>query len=137
MRSRVLIADDDPELRLLLRLMLARDGYDVIEAETGEQVLQRAIDSSPALILLDIMMPGINGFETCRQLKSDGRSSRVPVIFVTALGDRQSREQGLAAGADDYVVKPIDPKELRRRIQAFVQQNGSDPVLGPLQAKAT
>jgi len=136
MRSRVLIADDDPELRQLLRLMLARDGYEVIEAETGEQVLARAVDSSPALILLDIMMPGINGFETCRQLKSDGRSRRVPVIFVSALTDRQSREQGIRAGADDYVVKPIDPKDLRRRIQTVIQQNGDDPLLGPLRATA-
>ena len=123
MNARILVADDDAELRQLLRLILQRDSYDVIEAADGEQTLARAIDSTPALILLDVIMPGVNGFDTCRRLKSDGRTHSVPVIFVSALNDTHSRTEGLNAGAEDYMAKPIDPRDLSQRVRSVIQRS--------------
>ncbi len=122
MNARVLVADDDPDLRQLLRLILQRDGYEVIEAADGEQALARAVDSAPSLILLDVMMPGTDGFDTCRKLKSDRRTNAVPVIFISARGDLRSREEGLKLGADDYLNKPVDPKDLMRRVRTAIQR---------------
>jgi DNA-binding response OmpR family regulator len=123
MNARILVADDDAELRQLLRLILQRDSYDVIEAADGEQTLARALDSTPALILLDVIMPGVNGFDTCRRLKSDGRTHSVPVIFVSALNDTRSRTEGLNAGAEDYMAKPIDPRDLSQRVRSVIQRS--------------
>jgi CheY-like chemotaxis protein len=112
MNGRILVADDDPDLRLLFRLVLQRNGYEVIEAGTGEQALERAIDSAPELILLDVMMPGLGGFETCRRLKNDRRTDNVPVVFVTARSDFASRTEGMQSGAEAYISKPISPQNL-------------------------
>jgi DNA-binding response OmpR family regulator len=123
MSARILVADDDPDLRQLVRLMLQREGYDVIEAVDGEQALARAADSDPSLILLDILMPGgMDGFDACRRLKSDGRTRTVPVIFITALNDLRNHEEGLKLGADAYLVKPIDPSDLSRRVRSAIQR---------------
>ena len=112
MNSRILVADDDPDLRLLFRRVLQRGGYEVIEADSGEQTLERALDSAPELILLDVMMPGLSGFDTCRRLKSDCRTDNVPVVFVTARDDFASRTEGMRSGAAAYISKPISPQNL-------------------------
>ena len=96
MMLRILVADDDPDLREIVKITLQRDGYDVIEAADGEQAVARAIDSAPSLILLDIMMPGPDGFDTCRQLKSDQRTHLVPVIFITGKGDPRAHARHAA-----------------------------------------
>lgn len=119
---RILVADDDPELRQYLRLALQRDGYEVIEAADGEQTFARALDSVPSLILLDVMMPDPDGFATCRQLKSDARTKAVPVIFISARNDVQSRVEGLRLGAEDYLNKPIRPADLSQRIRWAIQR---------------
>ncbi len=95
MTLRILVADDDPDLREIIRLTLQRDGYDVIEAADGEQAVARAIDSAPSLILLDMMMPGVDGFDTCRRLKSDRRTFSVPVIFISGQGDHRARAKSM------------------------------------------
>ena len=117
MKTRVLVADDDEGLRLLYRLILQRAGFEVIEAANGEQTLARALDSAPALILLDIMMPGMNGFEVCQRLKSDERTGRVPVILVSAMEDVPRLNETLKAGADACIKKPIGARELVARLQ--------------------
>jgi len=122
MNSRVLIADDDPDLREIIRLALQRDGYDVIEAADGEQAVQRAIESDPSLILLDLVMPGPDGFDTCRRLKSDWRTLNVPIIFISGQGDHRARTKGLLLGAEDYVDKPFDPRDLGRRVRLAIQR---------------
>jgi len=122
--QRVLVADDDPDLREIVRLTLMRDGYDVIEAADGEQAVARAIDSAPSLILLDIMMPGVDGYDTCRQLKSDQRTHGVPVIFITGQGDPRTRTRGMQLGADDCLDKPFDPRDLSRRVRMAIQRRG-------------
>ena len=121
MSARILVVDDDTDLRTLLKAMLQRDGYEVVEAADGEQGWARAVDSAPSLILLDVMMPGPDGFETCRKLKSDSRTNAVPVIFISAKIDQRSRVEGLRLGAEDYLNKPIEYKDLRRRVGAAIQ----------------
>ena len=124
MGTRILIADDDPDLRQLFRLILGRDGYEVIEAANGEEAVARAIDSDLSLILLDVMMPGPDGFDTCRRLKSDSRTDSVPVIFVSAKNDVRSRTEGMQVGAVDYINKPISPRDLIQRVRVVMQQRG-------------
>lgn len=126
MNSRILIVDDDSELRQLFRLILQRDGYEVIEAENGTQAIQQALAGSPALILLDVMMPGPDGFETCRLFKKDERIASLPVIFISALNDVQSHERGLKAGADDYLHKPVNPRYLLSRVRTVMHRRGID-----------
>ncbi len=130
MTLRILIADDDPDLREIVRLTLQRDGYDVIEAADGEQAIARAIDSAPSLILLDIMMPGADGFDTCRQLKSDQRTHSVPVIFITGQGDSRTRTRGMQLGVADCLDKPFDPRDLSRRVRMAIQRRGINALFG-------
>ena len=136
MNGCILVADDDPELRQILALILARDGYDVIEAENGEQALERAWDSSPTLILLDVMMPGVDGFDACRRLKNDRRTDGVPVIFISALNDLHSHEEALRLGAEGYLDKPIDPKDLSRRVRTAIQRRGINILFNSASPKA-
>jgi DNA-binding response OmpR family regulator len=130
MKPRVLIADDDPDLREIVKLTLERDGFEVIEAANAEQTLARALDSAPALILLDIMMPGADGFDTCRQLKSDQRTLAVPVIFISGQGDPRAHTRSLQLGAADCLDKPFHPRDLSQRVRMAIQRRGTNTVLG-------
>ncbi|HLF27434.1 MAG TPA: response regulator [Anaerolineae bacterium] len=121
-RARILVADDDPEMQALLQLMLKWDGFEVLEAPNSEEMLERTLDSDPALILLDVMLPGVDGFEVLRRLKSDPRTCAVPVIFVSARSDQQARRQGLALGAADYLEKPISLRSLISSVRAAIQR---------------
>ena len=128
MTPRILIADDDDDLRLLLRLMLSREGFEVIEAANGTEALARAYDSHPTLVLLDVMMPDIDGFEVCRQLRSDERTQRLPIVFVSALDDITQRNEMLKLGADDCLRKPIGPRDLIARVRGVMERRGLIPV---------
>jgi DNA-binding response OmpR family regulator len=124
MPPRILVADDDDGLRALLRLIFQREGFDVIEADSGEQTIARAIDSDPSVILLDIMMPGMDGYATCRQLKDDQRTGSVPVIFVSAVEEARSSTTAQKFGAADWIKKPIGPSELVARVRRVLEQRG-------------
>ena len=124
MPLRILIADDDDGLRQLLRLMLRREGFEVIEAANGTDALARAYDSDPTLILLDVMMPGVDGFDVCRKLRSDQRTHRMPIVFVSAIDDIQQRNESLKLGADDCINKPIGPRELIARLKSVLERRG-------------
>ena len=128
MTHRILIADDDADLRQLLRLMLSREGFDIIEAANGIDALARAYDSHPTLVLLDVMMPDIDGFEVCRQLRSDERTHRLPILFVSAMDDITQRNEMLKLGADDCIRKPIGPRELIARVRGVMERRGLVPV---------
>ncbi|HUO47463.1 MAG TPA: response regulator transcription factor [Acidimicrobiales bacterium] len=117
--SRILMVEDDARIRASLRLALEDEGYDVDEAASGEHALERFAESPADVVLIDIMLPGIDGFECCRQLR---RSSSVPVIMVTARADTHDVVAGLEAGADDYVTKPFVAKELAARIRALMRR---------------
>jgi DNA-binding response OmpR family regulator len=117
--SRILMVEDDARIRASLRLALEDEGYEVDEAESGEDALERFADAPADVVLIDIMLPGIDGFECCRQLR---RTSTVPVIMVTARADTHDVVAGLEAGADDYVTKPFVAKELAARIRALMRR---------------
>lgn len=115
----LLFIEDDDQIRLALRLALEDEGYDVREAATGRDGLRVFEESEPDLVLLDLRLPDLSGFEVCRTLRS---SSIVPIIIVTAQTDTYDMVAGLEAGADDYVTKPVVPKELAARIRAHLRR---------------
>ncbi len=119
----VLVVDDQAGNREALRALLAADDLKVAACESGLAALEAAAAAPPDLVLLDVMMPGIDGFETCRRLREDPRLAEVPVILVTALDDRESRIAGFEAGADDFVTKPYDRLELRTRVRGLLRLN--------------
>ncbi len=121
--STILIVDDEPVGRETLEGVLIAQGYKLVFASNGKQALEKAAKFSPDLILLDVMMPGMDGLEVCQKLRKDPLLSEVPIIMVTALDDRDSRLQGIEAGADDFVSKPFDHVELRARVRTITRLN--------------
>lgn len=119
----VLIVDDTAHSRLLLTLLLQSEGYRLVEASDGPEGLAAAQRESPDVILLDVMMPGMDGFEVCRRIRELDRLREVPILLLTALDDRKSRLEGLSAGADDFITKPIDTSELRIRLRTITRIN--------------
>ena len=121
-RPRVLVVDDHPSSRTTAVALLSVEGYEVIEAESGSAALDVVLSSNPDLILLDVMMPGMDGFEVCRRLKQDEQTRLIPVVFVTALDDRRARLKGIESGGDDFLTKPFDQLELSARVKSLVGQ---------------
>ena len=116
----ILIVDDDPRLRDLVRLALERAGYEVLTAADGKSALVHAAREAPALIVLDVGLPEMDGFEVCRRIRA---SSGVPILFLTARDDEIDRILGLELGADDYVTKPFSPRELVARVRAILKRS--------------
>ncbi|MCP6759224.1 MAG: two-component system response regulator [Fischerella sp. CENA71] len=119
---KVLVVDDHAASRMTAVALLAMEGYEVIEADSGSSAFDLVIQNQPDLILLDVMMPGIDGFEVCQLLKQDENTRLIPIIFVTALNDRRSRIRGIEVGADDFLSKPFDRVELAARVKSLVKQ---------------
>ena len=117
--KRILVVDDDVKTTELVKLYLKRDGYKVFTAYDGVEALRLAKESHPDLVVLDLMLPGLDGFEVFRTLRSN---SDVPVIMLTARTTEQDRLSGLDLGADDYVTKPFSPKELAARVRAVLRR---------------
>ena len=111
-RRRVLVVDDDPHIRSLLRALLDLEELEIIEAASGADALQEAERHQPDIVLLDVMMPGVDGFEVCARLREDQSFEGIGVILLTARASHEDRERGLAAGADAYLTKPFSPLEL-------------------------
>lgn len=123
MAERILIVDDDPLLCSLLRMALVREGYDTREFMSGNDALDfLAGDDEVDLVLLDVMMADINGFEVVRRLREQPRRTQVPVIFLTARVDSISQQAGIAAGANEYLTKPITPDVLVERVRAVLDR---------------
>ncbi len=116
-KPKILIADDEPQNRMLLRLFCEKWNYEVIEAENGKEAIEKAKEENPDVILMDIMMPIMDGFSSTKVLKSDPETEFIPVIMVTALDAREDRLKGIEAGADDFLTKPIDMEELKLRLR--------------------
>jgi class 3 adenylate cyclase len=119
-RGFVLVVDDEEQNRMLLRDPLEARGYEVAEAENGEQALQLVAARLPDVILLDVMMPEMDGFDVCRRLKNDPKSAPIPVLMVTALSERKERMIGIAAGANDFLNKPVDLQDVTLRVRNAV-----------------
>jgi len=120
-RDLVLVVDDEPNSRLLLKTYLSSAGYDVITASTGEEALEIASKLTPSVIILDIMLPKISGYDVCKKLKSSKTTGFIPVILVTALRGTQERVQGTEAGADDFISKPFNRVELLTRVKSLLR----------------
>jgi DNA-binding response OmpR family regulator len=124
---RVLIVEDDADINATLQEAMRLAGYDVAGALSGEEALAEVERRCPDLVLLDQMLPDIDGIEICRRLRVGPRTKRVPIIFLTARTDEQARVRGLAAGADDYVVKPFSMQELVLRVRGLLRRSSSLP----------
>jgi signal transduction histidine kinase len=116
-----LIVDDQDANRLLLRDLLESQGHEVTEAADGEEALQRVSEIAPDVVLLDIGMPGMDGFEVCRRIKADPATASIPVLLVTALSQRDQRLLGIGAGANDYITKPVDRSDLSLRVRNAIR----------------
>lgn len=125
MKTKILLVDDDPNIRQLVRLYLEKEGFDVTEADRGDTALKEFKAAPPNLILLDVMLPGMDGWQVCREVR---KVSNIPIIMLTAKDETFDKVLGLELGADDYVVKPFDTKELVARIKAVIRryQNGGE-----------
>ncbi len=118
----ILVVDDEINIRELVRFNLESRGFKVIEAADGEEALNLAKTKDPALIILDLMLPKIDGLEVCRILKGDPSTKKLPIIMLTALGDEIDKIVGLELGADDYITKPFSPRELVARVRAVIRR---------------
>jgi DNA-binding response OmpR family regulator len=122
--KKILIVDDDPDVRTLYRLVLHQEGLDVVEAESGQEALDIIRGNAPALVLLDIMMPDMDGYEVCRRLRADPKTAQLPVLMFSAKGTGADRNTGLRVGANDFIVKSAGPRALVARIRSLL----SDPA---------
>jgi two-component system response regulator MtrA len=125
MKSRVLVVDDDPALAEMLTIVLRGEGFDTAVVGDGTRALPAVRDLRPDVVLLDLMLPGMNGIDVCRAIRSE---SGVPIVMLTAKTDTVDIVLGLESGADDYVVKPFKPKELIARIRARVRRTDAEPA---------
>lgn len=132
MAARILIVDDDPDIRDVLKLTLSEENYEIIEACDGEEALKIIHNNQPDLILLDYKIPKIDGREVCRRIKKDLLLRHLPIIMVTGRGDISDKVGGIDAGADDYIVKPFEPKELLARIRMILRHTERDLEANPL-----
>ncbi len=122
----VLVVDDEESIRKLISYNLEKEGYKAIAVSSGEEALSAAFDTVPDIIVLDLMLPGLDGMEVCRILSKDSRTSAIPILMVTARGDDTDVVSGLEAGADDYITKPFSPKILSARIGAVLRRSNKD-----------
>jgi two-component system alkaline phosphatase synthesis response regulator PhoP len=136
-RGRILVAEDEPDVAALIRHHLVKDGYDVVLAVTGLETLERARHDRPDLILLDIMIPQMNGWEVCRVLKREAGTAGTPIIMVSGRVEEGDKVLGFEMGADDYVTKPFSPRELLARVRAVARRHaGGEASARPGHLKA-
>ena len=131
MPSRILVVEDDPDIAELVEHHLSRAGFSTSVVGTGTDALAQ-IRQRPDLVVLDLMLPGLSGFEICRMMRSDPQTASVPIIMLTARAEEEARVQGLELGADDYVTKPFSPRELVARLRAVLRRTqpyGPDKIL--------
>jgi DNA-binding response OmpR family regulator len=129
--QKILVVEDEPDILELISYNLGKEGFDVVAAEDGETGLQRARSDSPDLVLLDLMLPRMDGLEVCRALKQDDLTRNISIIMVTAKGEESDVVLGLGLGADDYITKPFRPKELVARTRAVLRRGQRRQESGP------
>jgi two-component system phosphate regulon response regulator PhoB len=125
-KEKILIIEDEEDILELVKYNLTKEGYHVTGAESGESGLKAARSGNPDIIILDLMLPGIDGLEVCKILKNDPKTGHVPIIMLTAKGEESDVVTGLEVGADDYIVKPFSPKILIARIRALARRKSEE-----------
>lgn len=130
-KARLLITEDDVDISNMLKIYFSGLGYDVDTAMRGSEALEKTRQVLPHLIVLDIMLPDIDGYEVCRTLRTNTRTSHIPVIFLTQKDERSDRLQGLELGADDYITKPFDIEELKLRVQGAIRRSERESLTDP------
>jgi DNA-binding response OmpR family regulator len=119
-KPRVVIADDDPDIRRLVQITIANAGCDVTVASDGEEAIALIREALPDLVILDVLMPRMDGWEVAKELKNDPNTSAIPVMFLTSRGQEHDVLEGFSSGAADYMVKPFSPRELQARVRAIL-----------------
>ncbi|MBI4553265.1 MAG: response regulator [Candidatus Latescibacteria bacterium] len=122
MKETILVVDDEPDIVEIVQYNLEKAGFHVLAADDGSAAIRLARETLPALVILDLMLPGLDGTEVCRILKRDERTQKIPILMLTARGEEMDRVVGLELGADDYVVKPFSPRELVLRVKAILRR---------------
>ena len=125
-KERILVVDDEEDILELVRFNLAREGYQVICTTSGEKTLKIIRSEKPDLIVLDLMLPGIDGLEVAKQIKNDPKTNSIPIVMLTAKGEEADIVTGLELGADDYITKPFSPRVLLARVKAVLRRNIKD-----------
>lgn len=125
-RQKILVVDDEARIRRLLKMYLERENYKIEEAENGDEAIDKALGNEYDLILLDLMMPGTDGIEVCRQVRD---KKATPIIMLTAKGEEANRVQGFEVGTDDYIVKPFSPREVVLRVKALLRRSSQTSYL--------
>ncbi len=122
--AKILIAEDEPDIRELVAFMLRFAGYEVVAASNGEEAVQAATRDIPDLVLMDVRMPRMTGYDACKLMKADPTLHDVPVVFLSAKGQESEIQSGLEAGAEEYLLKPFSPDELTNRVRAILSKFG-------------
>ena len=122
--AKILIAEDEPDIRELVTFMLKFAGYEVVAASNGEDAVRTASRERPDLVLMDVRMPRMTGYDACRMMKANPDLRNVPVVFLSAKGQESEIQSGLEAGAEEYLLKPFSPAELTHRVQGILARHG-------------
>ena len=122
--AKILIAEDEPDIRELVAFMLRFAGYEVVAASNGEEAVQAATRDVPDLVLMDVRMPRMTGYDACKLMKANPTLHDVPVVFLSAKGQESEIQSGLEAGAEEYLLKPFSPDELTNRVRAILSKFG-------------
>jgi DNA-binding response OmpR family regulator len=120
--QKILVAEDQADIRGLITFSLQYAGFQVIEASNGKEAVEKALQESPDLVLLDVRMPTMSGYEACRWLKAQEETCRIPIVFLSARGQEAEIKQGLELGAEEYILKPFAPDELYRRVESILSR---------------
>lgn len=118
--GKILVVDDDQGTTKLLELILSKEGYDVVSVNNSCDTLSTALTCDPNLILLDLVMPSVDGFEVCKHVREKSQFAHIPIVFFTSVSDVEKKVAAFGAGANDYIVKPVHPQELKIRIKALI-----------------
>lgn len=131
-KKKILVVDDAPDISEMLRFYFSSQGYEVLVAHRGQDAINLCQKGSPQLVLLDIMLPDMDGYDVCKRLRSNLRTSHIPIIFLTQRDERSDKIAGLELGADDYVTKPFDIEELRMRVQNALKRASYESLTNPV-----
>jgi len=134
-KEKILVVEDDPDILNLLAWHLRAADFEVIACQDGEVAVEAAHREVPSLVVLDLMLPGLDGLEVCKILRRKEKTSRIPILMLTARGEEADRVLGLELGADDYVVKPFSPRELVLRIRAILRRSSAEGTVSVLEAE--